>query len=182
MLAVLGAITGSVALGWRIIDEIGAFLRISLKVEPPKDGWTTALTAVENKGYRRKRISYAFVLIGPESEGPIETAQILASKAGHCEPLNNTNDFELFVVTKPVIAGDRVIIPLPFYYSENVHFSDEMATYRVPVNVETFSLATPYAVRFYVFAPNCLHRSTQDTFIIEKPKKPVTFSNECLTQ
>ena len=66
MLAVLGAITGSVALGWRIIDEIGAFLRISLKVEPPKDGWTTALTAVENKGYRRKRISYAFVLISPE--------------------------------------------------------------------------------------------------------------------
>ena len=34
ILAVLGAITGTVALVWRIIDEFGSFLRISLKV-----GW-----------------------------------------------------------------------------------------------------------------------------------------------
>jgi hypothetical protein len=170
ILAVLGAITGTVALVWRIIDEFGSFLRISLKVEPPKDGWTTALTAIENKGNRPKRISYATLLIGPESESPIETARILAREASYSKPLNHTNDFEFFVVSKPVVSGDRMLIPLPFYYSENVDFVDETVTYRVPVSIETFAPATPYAVRFYVFAAPRLLRSTQDTFIgCEKP-------------
>ena len=170
MLAILGAITGTAALVWRIIDEVGSFLRISLKVEAPKDGWTTALTTVENKGNRPKKISYAILLIGPKSECPIDTARSLASKVGHSRPLQFTQDLEHFVVSAPVVAGDRALIPLPFYYIENVDIADEMATYRAPVNVENFTPVTPYAVRFFVFAARRLHRSTQDTFIIEKPK------------
>jgi hypothetical protein len=79
--AVVGAITGRVALLWRIADEFGSFLRISLKVEEPKDDWITALTTVENKGYRAKKISNTFLLVGPESEGPLETAQAMVNEA-----------------------------------------------------------------------------------------------------
>jgi hypothetical protein len=170
MLAFLGAITGTIALGWRIWDEFGAFLRIGLELEAPSDGWTTALTTIENKGYRRKRVSYAILLVGPESENPIETAKLLASKAGHTKPITCTNDLEFFVVPKPVFAGDRAIIPLLFYFSENVWISDETVTYRAPINIENFAPAIPYAVRFYVFGVDRLHRSTQDAFILESSK------------
>lgn len=169
--AFLGAITAPIALVLRIRDEFGAFLRIGLEVEAPSHGWTTALTTIENKGYRHKHLSYAILLVGPESENPIETARLLASKAGHSKPINCTNDFEFFVVPKPVFAGDRAIIPLPFYFSENIWISDETITYRAPINVENFAPAIPYAVRFYVFAADRLHRSIQDAFFIpESPK------------
>ena len=73
-----GAVTGTAALVWRIVDEFGSFLRISLQVEPPKAGWATALTTIENKGIRPKKITYAILLVGPESESPLETAKFLA--------------------------------------------------------------------------------------------------------
>jgi hypothetical protein len=169
MLAILGAVTGTVALVWRVIDEFGSFLRISLKVESPKDGWTTALTGIDNQGNRAKRIKYAILLIGPESESPIETARILAAKADYKGRLEYTNDLEYFVVREPVVVENRVLIPLPFYHSENVDFVDETVNYRAPVSIEAFFPSTPYAVRFFVFAAPRLHRLTQDTFIIEKP-------------
>jgi hypothetical protein len=64
----LGGIAGIVALVWRGWDEFGSHLRISIKVDGPQNGWVTALTTVDNKGNRAKDISYAFLLIGPESE------------------------------------------------------------------------------------------------------------------
>jgi hypothetical protein len=179
MLAVLGAITGSVALVWRIVDEFGSFLRISLKVEASKDGWTTALTTIENKGNRRKKISSAKLLIGPESEDPIEPARILANKASYSGPLNETDDLERF--RESVTSGDRALIPLPFYYSENVDIADETLNYRAPIGTETFAPSSPYSVRFYVFADRRWYRLTQDIFIIEKPK-PVASSSEGTTQ
>ena len=35
------------------------------------------------------------------------------------------------------------LIPLPFYYSENVDFADETVTYRAPINIE-LSLPLPH--------------------------------------
>ena len=203
ILGSVGAILGSIAFAWRVFDEFGSFLRISLKVEAPKDGWTTALTTIDNKGRLKKKISYAILLIGPESESPMQTAQMLARQEGYSGLLENTNDLEGFIVTNPVTSEDRMLIPLLFYYSENVRIADETLTYRVPINIEAFAPASPYAVRFYVFpargerrpkphieglervwtakakswfpAP-WLHRLTQDTFIIEKPKPATSLS------
>ncbi|MBV8211679.1 MAG: hypothetical protein JOZ08_00465 [Verrucomicrobia bacterium] len=166
----VGAITGTVALLWRIADEFGSFLRISLKVEEPKDDWTTALTTIENKGYRNKKILYTFLLVGPESESPVETAQAIAKEAQYKGNLKHLNDLGSFRVSQTVATRDRAIIPLPFYYSENVAIGDETLTYRAPVSLKGFASAAPYAVRFFLFGPGRLHRTTQDTFIIEKPK------------
>jgi hypothetical protein len=164
--AILGAVTGTIALGWRVIDEFGSFLRIGLKVEEPKDSWTTILTTVDNKGIRPKKISYAVILIGPEAENPIESARILAKKVGHEKTINYTNDLEEFVITSTVIEGDRLIIPVPFYYLESVDIADETITYRVPLNIDALTKGVPLAVRFFVFASGRLHRSTQDSFIV----------------
>jgi hypothetical protein len=166
ILASLGAITGTVALGWRLIDEFGAYLRISVKVELAKNGWITALTTVDNKGNRLKKIDYSILLIGPEAESPIETATILASNVRYKGRLKDTNDLECFQVDKAILGEGRALIPLEFYYSENIALADETLTYRVPVNTESFKSSVPYAVRFFVFSAPRLHRSTQDVFIL----------------
>jgi hypothetical protein len=80
------------------------------------------------------------------------------------------SDLESFRVSETVTTRHRAIIPISFYYSENVNIGDETLSYRAPISLKGFDPATPYAVRFFLFAPGRLHRSTQDTFIIEKPK------------
>lgn len=170
ILAVVGALTGTIALGWRVLDEFGSFLRIAVKVELGKGDWATALTTVDNKGTRPKVVSYALLLIGPESKNPIETAKSLARQAEYKGRLEYTNDIEQFKVDRPLIANDRALIPLQFYYSESVDIADETVTYRTPIDIKNFKCSLPYAVRFFVFGAPRLHRSTQDAFIKEKPQ------------
>ena len=162
-------VAGFIAFVWRVVDEFGSHLRISLKVEAPKDGWATALTTVENKGNRSKDILYACLLVGPDAESPIETARTIAALCGYQGMLDYTNDLGTFRVEKPELHGDRALIPLPFYYSENVDIADKTLSYRVPIAVDSLTPGTAYAVRFFLFANARLHRSTHDCFI-----KPAT--------
>src|SRR5882724_954367 len=161
----LGAVAGFLALIWRVIDEFGAYLRISVKVEAPKAGWTSALTTVENKGNRRKHISNALLLIGPEEESPLDSAKILAPALQYTGTIEFTNDFELLRESASIYSEGRAVIPLPFYYSENVGVGDETLTYRATVDALQLTDGIPYAVRFFVFGERRLHRSTHDSFI-----------------
>jgi len=171
-LKTLGAIAGAVALVWRFIDEFGSHLRIAVTVETDSaaDGWLTVLTTVDNKGNRPKGIEYAMVLVGPESENPVETARILARAVGYAEPLGYTNDFVGFRVIDPVIQEDRALIQLPFYYQENVDIADETLTYRAALPAGGFRRRMPYGVRFFLFPTGRrLHRSTEDSFVLCDP-------------
>jgi hypothetical protein len=58
-LKVAGGAAAIILLFWRILDEFGSYLRISLKVDVSENS-ITALTTVENKGYRSKDLSYVF--------------------------------------------------------------------------------------------------------------------------
>ena len=145
--AISGAVTGRIALGWRAIDEFWVFPRVGVKVEQPSQGWATVLTSVENKGNRPKLISYAVLLIGPDAENPVVTANSLAILAGYEDKeITSLNDLE-FVVTRSVVQdGNRLLIPLPFYYSE---IADEILTYKVTLNVANLTKGMPLAVRFF---------------------------------
>lgn len=166
-IAIIGAVTGIIALGWRVRDEFRAFLRIGVEVEQTKNGWVSILTSIENNGNRRKMVSYAVLLVGPETERPVDSIRVLAKEARIDKNIEHTNDLENFVVSSIVCAEGRLLIPLPFYYSENITFADEAVTYRVPLDTEQLAKHTPISVRFFVFASPRLHRSTQDTFIID---------------
>jgi hypothetical protein len=164
-LKVGGGIAGLVALGWRVLDEFGSHLRIALKVDVSGD-WMTALTTVDNKGNRPKGVGYAMLLIGPETEGPMETARALAVAAGYAGRLTYANDLVAFRVAKPVASPGRALIPLGFYYLENVDIADETLTYRAALSLTGWELEKAYAVRFFLFPEGKrLHRSTQDTFV-----------------
>jgi hypothetical protein len=161
-----GGVAGLVALGWKVVDEFGSHLRISLEVNEAKNEWVTVKTVVDNKGNRAKKIFYAILLIGPEVENVMDTARFLASKSGYMGSLLYTNDLQEFHVGQPVVHDSRALIPLPFYYSENIAVADETLTYRIPVTLSGWQTGVAYAVRFFLFpAGRRLHRSTQDSFV-----------------
>jgi hypothetical protein len=165
-LKTIGSIAGIVALVWRAWDEFGSHLRITVAAENQNGGWVTVLTTVDNKSNRAKDIAYAILLIGPESESPLTTARVLARACGYQGRLMFTNDLKDFLCKERVVHCDRALIPLTFYYSENIRIGDETLTYRVPIPVGDLQRGCAYAVRFFLFPERRLHRSTEDTVIV----------------
>ena len=87
-----GSLAAIAALVWRALDEFGSYIRIAIKVEGPESGWVTVLSTVDNEATRRKRLTWAFLLIGPETESPIQTANILSKESGSRSSISYTND------------------------------------------------------------------------------------------
>lgn len=172
-LKVAGGAAAIILLFWRILDEFGSYLRISLKVDVSENS-ITALTTVENKGYRSKDLSYAFLLISPEIESPVDTANAILKANGYNYRPVDTNGFEFFRqlnIFNPLYDNDRVLIPLSYYYSENIRISDEMLTYRALIDRTHLQNGAPYSVRFYIFGKNIfglnrLPRSVHDCFVL----------------
>jgi len=162
---ILGGFAGLVALVWRILDEFGAYLRISIEVRGPQNGWITALTTVDNRNIRAKNLSHAFLLVGPESEDPIETGKRIASSKDQNIPLVYTEDLQQLQFEQPVYTDERAFIPLNFYCSENVDIGDETLSYRAPIRVREFQEGQAYSIRFFLFSKHRLHRCTHDCFI-----------------
>ena len=135
----LGGIAGTVALGWRFIEESTGYLHIALKIEGPaeKSGRVTALTTIENKRTRKMKISNALLLISPEAISPVEATRIVARTSGYPGPLDYTNDIEKLRLDDSVYVDGCAVIPLHFYFSENVRVGNETLTYRAPVDVRS---------------------------------------------
>jgi hypothetical protein len=165
---VLGAVAGATAFGWKVYDEFGNYIHISLKVEQSQ-GTLSALATVENKGNRPKRIAYSFLLIGPYGESPVETGRKIADgisfESGFV--IKYTNHLRNLAVGEPRYAADgRAIVPLPFFYSEQTNIADEELSYRAIFDRAHFTLGSAYSVRFYIFGKWRLHRSTHDGFVL----------------
>lgn len=160
----IGAALGTLAFIWKILDARKKFLHIDLEV-CINGGFVLAKTMVENKSPLRKKIKKAIILIGPEAENPIDTAKKLFTD----QPIVFTNDIGNIDFDQPKYEENgRAIIPIDFYYSENLSIADERIGYDVPLKTENFAKDTPYAVRFFIFAKYRLHRSTEKTFILSE--------------
>lgn len=162
ILSILGALFGATALVWRIVDEFGSYLRIGVKTEITQATSVKLYTTVDNKGFRPKRISKAFILVGPMSENPIKTMNILFPNKN----IKYTNDIAKINLRGDIIENERAVLYLGFYSDENVDIADETLSYGCIMNSSSFKKGVSYSVRFYVFSENWLHRSTHDGFII----------------
>jgi hypothetical protein len=162
---------GAIAFAWRVWDTFQNYLHIELSIEKPDAGFALAQTAVENKGASAKRVDYAILLIGLESESPIRTFNALAG-IHKLEPIEDTNAIEDRNVQE-VFRDEvgRAIIPLPFFYSENVDIADEKVGYTYPLKATLFQPCVPYAVRFFVFGEGRLHRSTQAVVVFQEKQE-----------
>lgn len=165
-LKIIGAILGIAAFIWKVWDLFQSYLHIALTVKTD-DGRPVARTTVENKSLKPKRIDNAILLIGPESETPIDTYNNIANSAGDIKPVKHTNQIVQRTVSNKICGGKgHLIIPLPFYYSENVRISDEVVSYSAPLEKDDFELGVTYSVRFFISGKYRLHRSTHDCFTI----------------
>lgn len=159
--AVLGAATGSAALVWRFVDSMAKYLHIELRAELSHAGFLSAYTVVENRGSREKQLWNAVILVGPEEESPLVTMANIGI------PVASTNAIAADQRRTMTVGPDgRCLIPVPFYYSENVAIADERLSYRQPIPTEGMVTGVPYSVRFFIDAPGRLHRSTHDCIVL----------------
>ncbi|MHC5673973.1 hypothetical protein [Nostoc sp.] len=165
LLTIIGGVLGAVAFVWKVRDTSSSYIYIDLEVGNSVNEYCLIKATVENKGFSKKRIDNALLLLGPEDEPPIDTYSNLTGKK-----FISTNQIAHSPVKKPIYGGrpGRAVIPLPFFYEENVRIADEKASYTVPVKLDSFERGVPYAVSLFVVGENRLHRSTQDVLLIEK--------------
>jgi hypothetical protein len=164
----VGSLAGLAALVWRMFDEFGTYLRIAVAVTC-EDSHVKATTTVDNKGNRAKTVRNALLVVGPEGESPIATANALLAAMGRPQNIEFTNDFVRLKLNNPFYDAQRAIIPVPFYYDENVDIADETLSYAAPIDTALFKVGAAYAVRFFLFPKYGLHRSTEDTFFCPSP-------------
>jgi hypothetical protein len=161
-----GAILGVIAFLWKVWDEYASFLRISLQSGASKGRFASVTSCVSNPGLRAKKIYFAFLLVSPEAESPLQTANAILAATGATEQLNCTNDLlklkDILANTGPIIAKYHgALIPLPFFYSEQLRIGDETLSYSTPIDTKFLKKGVPYSVRLFVFPLRRLHRSTQ---------------------
>jgi len=163
LVAIIGSVLGAIAFFWKVTDAFANYLHIDLDLSI-EEGFLIARTTVENKGTWSKRITNALLLVGPESEGPLDTATALLPD----QQFEYTDDFKHIAIPTPCFEGERAVIQIRFYYKENKTISDEKIGYDCPVSLESFQEGKAYAVRFFIFGGWRLHRSTQRSFVIPK--------------
>ncbi|MFC2078810.1 hypothetical protein ACFLSZ_02400 [Candidatus Bipolaricaulota bacterium] len=166
---------------WVIIKAFFQTAHVAVEAAIDASGRVTVLTSAENKLPIAKRVGFAFLLIGPEGESPIVTAQAVAADT----KLKDDHNLHIsrFYVFRQVtyLAGSgfqsltdgsgRWLIPLPFYYDERDSVTAEKLTYRCPVDSSGFASGTTHSVRFYMysqplpFLPRRLYRSVQDLLV-----------------
>jgi len=166
-LKLVGALLGIIVFVWKVWESFSSFLRISLSVDLKDDETCSAWTHINNNSLLPKPIENAILLIGPENESPIETFNLISDSLNLGFKAKSTNCIAEFLSDK--IHSDcegRSLIPLSFYYSENIRISDEELSYRSPIDIKMIPVGVPYSVRFFIFASGRYHRSTHDCFVL----------------
>ena len=199
---VIGSVCGAIAIGWNFFNSRSNFLQVELALSL-KGKYLIAHTKIENKGYPAKAIDNAILLIGPENEKPVETANAfsqclierlkekqerlmnaqsstMSANKSHTQqhvtpsqfnglnesehallsrllrdrPIRVLDELEGACLETPIFDGfGRALIPILFYYYENVNFADERTGYDVPVEIDKLKPSPPCsAVRFIIFS------------------------------
>ena len=169
-LKIVGALLGIAAFVWKVHDLFVAYLHIALEISQSKDN-VFATATVENKSLLRKRIDNALLLVGPESESPLETFKRVSDENAWGITATSTNDIAAHRIEGTAVASKgRQVVPLSFFYSENLAIADERLSYCAPLSLESVEAGVPYSVRFFVSGKERLHRSTHNCFQLQLEK------------
>lgn len=135
-----------------------------------KNNFYSLHTQVTNKTTDSQPIDFAFLLISKQGE----VVKVI-NKINTLYDLNiqYTNDLTKIkhIIQDPLWLPETYggIIPLPFYYKENIDIADECPTFSFTFDNQIVNLPEGiYEVRFFVF-PNDnhrLHRCTADSIVI----------------
>lgn len=147
-----------------------SYLQVSLAVERTASGHLTALTTITNCTSDIRTIDNAMILISSETAGLPRTLQMLLGEQ-RAAAISCTNDIALLQFPTPVYCNIGAIIPLPFFYRENVGVADECIRYRAPIAEEKLQSGV-YSARLFVLDNTKLHRTTHDLLVVPSPQLP----------
>ena len=80
IVAIIGAVTGLAALAWQMWDCLVSYLQIKVCVDSRCNDYVTVITMVENRSVMKKKLRNALLLIGPETENPLDTMHEITGK------------------------------------------------------------------------------------------------------
>jgi uncharacterized protein YxeA len=153
----------------QLIKRRKHYLEILIDIKTSKPFYSIK-TQVLNKSGDNKDISFAFLLITKQNSNIIYCANKVLNHLKANIKFNCSNDFVHFlnIINEPFFLENQIgIIPLDFFYSENIQIGNESPAYTFTFNNDTICLENDiYSVRFFVFPKDGYHRSTVESLII----------------
>lgn len=145
---------------------------LDLMIETKYDNQYFSLkTQVINKSGDNKEIDFSFILITKQQDDIIEKIQSIKNYLKLDFSMPYSNDFNKLknYITKPIFIENTIgIIPLEFYYSENIRIGNENPSYTFSFNRSELDLTNGiYSARFFIYPKNGYHRSTVDSLILK---------------
>lgn len=128
-------------------------------------------TQVNNKSGEKKEIDFSFILITKQEKNILAAVNNILEQNGVDFQISCTNDFNNLkdFIIKPLIINNEIgIIPLEFYFSENIAIGNESPGYTYSFDNDEIKLNNGiYSVRFFIYPTTGYHRSTVDSLIIK---------------
>lgn len=144
---------------------------LDLSVETENIGtYYSIKTQVINKSGENKDIDYSFILITKQDENIIKKANQIAEfiqMEKTFEYSNCLNEFKNNLENPIFINNNIGIIPLDFYFSENISIGNENPSFTYSFDNRIAELGKGiYSVRFFIYPKEGYHRSTVDSLIV----------------
>ncbi len=170
VLGLVGGLAGALTFAWRVADYLRAYIKIELTVDHTEAGGTKLRTIIDNPNISAKSLHGVFLIVSPVDEPPEETIRNLFTK--HPRTLEVQDYNQMVRAISDHIRRDcaritdvygRMLIPLPYYYRENVDVADEILSFEV-ILAKAELPAGIYSARLYLDSKNRLHRVVQAAF------------------
>ncbi|MFZ4455453.1 MAG: hypothetical protein ACOYOT_04460 [Bacteroidales bacterium] len=145
---------------------------LDTSIETKSEGnYHTIKTQVFNKSELNKDVTYALLFISKQGVDPVSAMNESLSSLDVKLRITKTNYFEFLKeqINSPRFVKNAAIIPLSFYYSENVWIANENPAFSYAFNSNCTNTKLEngiYTVRFFIFCEGKLHRSTADSLRI----------------
>jgi hypothetical protein len=175
LLGLLGGIAVAITLVWRLIDVRKAYLHISLTVKDLPGSRVKLRTEVKNTNTLPRKLDAAFLVIGPACDTPHDTIMSLFKSIDESDAVAKLREV-VGAITKRLKRdtseitdkSGRMIIPLTYYFEENLDVADEELSYEHIIDC-TGLPPGPYSARFYIEGIPWLHRVVHASFEVLPP-------------
>lgn len=165
IIGLFGGILGAIAFFWNVSIAILSHVHLLLRAEYLEINGKremTALVTLENRGALVKRVFYSVLLIGPPNQGLFQTIeQVIESSEWHSDRSkpwhsNRSNPSLDILVRKrrssPFYAPDGLValIPLPFFYKEQLDIGQETVSYRTLIEGDRLASRSASTIFFLI--------------------------------
>jgi hypothetical protein len=166
VLPLVGSVAGGITLVWRFYDVWRAYLHIEMTIDSIEGGKVKLRTEVHNTNTLPRKLDAAFLIVGPAAECPDRPATLLL-KRSFSDLSEMVGEVSKYVRNNPYHPlGDNLghaIIPLPYYYIEQVDVADERLSFERIIDCARFP-PNQYDARFYIEGARQLHRVVHAAF------------------